>query len=272
MVSLNGVYAYTRGIGQFVGENLNAPVNGVRPDPTFANVIQAVPDGKTDAHTGSINLQMNLAGLGSNPTVGPWFHWRRGLRVSGSYGYGRSFTNTDGAFAVPATDLSQEWGPSAGDIRHRASIGLSTTMVRGLSSSINFNASSARPLTIRTGFDENGDLIYNDRPVGVGRNSERVPGQWTSSANFGYTFSFGSRMVTGGQGVSITSVAGAYTVNMSGGQPQPRYRLGLSVSITNLFNRAQWGGYSGVMTSRNFMQPTSATGVRRINVNMNLSF
>jgi hypothetical protein len=136
---------------------------------------------------------------------------------------------------------------------------------------MSFGGTSDRPLTIRTGFDDNGDLIYNDRPAGVGRNSARVPGQWNSSANFGYTFSFGNRMVTSGQGVSITSVAGSYSVNMSGAQPQPRYRLGLSVSVQNLLNRPNWN-YSGVMTSRNFMQPTSASGVRRINVNMSLSF
>ena len=38
---------------------------------------------------------------------------------------------------------------------------------------MNFNTASGNPYTIRTGFDENGDLIYNDRPDGVGRNTER---------------------------------------------------------------------------------------------------
>jgi outer membrane receptor protein involved in Fe transport len=107
----------------------------------------------------------------------------------------------------------------------------------------------------------------------LGRNSARVPGQWNSNANFGYTFSFGSRQVNSGGGVSITSGAGgAPTVNMIASQAQARYRLTLSVNIQNLFNRPVYGGYSGVMTSRNFLQPTSATSVRRTTVNLGLTF
>ena len=44
-LSASAVYAYTRSIGQYVGENLNAPVSGVRRDPRFANIIRAVSDG-----------------------------------------------------------------------------------------------------------------------------------------------------------------------------------------------------------------------------------
>ena len=138
---------------------------------------------------------------------------------------------------------------------------------------MSLSGSSRRPLNIRTGFDDNGDLIFNDRPAGVGRNSVRVPGQWGSSASFGYAFSFGSRQVASGGGVSITQAAGgALSVNMTGSEPVPRYRLNLSVNIQNLFNRPTYGGYSGVITSPSFLQPTSASGVRRTNINLNLTF
>jgi hypothetical protein len=273
MVSVSAVYAYTRGIGLFVGENLNAPVGDVRPDPQFANVIQAVSGGKSQVHTLDSSVTLNLAGLGTNPTTGPWWQWRRGLRLSGSYTLGRQQNNTEGAFAVPATDLAFEWGPSNQDIRHRGSVSFGTTAVRGLTASMNLSATSGRPLTIRTGDDDNGDLIVNDRPEGVGRNSVRVPGQWTSSANFGYAFSFGSRQVASGGGVSITQAAGgALSVNVAGSQPVARYRLNLSVNMQNLFNRPTYSGYSGVLTSLNFLQPTSVSGVRRTTINLNLTF
>jgi outer membrane receptor protein involved in Fe transport len=100
----------------------------------------------------------------------------------------------------------------------------------------------------------------------------RVPGQWGSSANFGYTFSFGNRRIDSGTGVSITSTGGAPTVNVTGGEQVARYRLGVSVAIQNLFNKATYSGYSGVMTSQTFLQPTSATGVRRTTLNLNLGF
>ncbi len=271
-LSVSGVYAYTRAVGQYVGENLNTPVNGVRPDPRFANVIRAVSDGRTRAHSLETSLNLNLAGLGANPTTGPFFQWRRGLRVTGSYNWGNSHNNTEGAFATPATDLASEWGPSNGDIRHRTSVSFGTALIRGLSTSMGISRASGRPLTIRTGFDDNADLIFNDRPIGVGRNSARVPGQWSSSASFGYTFSFGSRQVDSGTGVSITSNAGALTVNTTGGQQVARYRLSLSANVQNVFNQPTYNGYSGVMTSTNFLQPTSASGVRRTTLNLGLSF
>jgi hypothetical protein len=269
---VGAVYSYTRTVNQLVGRNLNAPVHGVRPDSRFANVIEAVPDGRAKNHSLQTNASLNLAGLGSNPLTGPFFQWRRALAVGLSYGYGYQFNNTDGAFAVPARALEEEWGPAAFDIRHRTSFNIRTTMIRGLNASLNMSRQSARPLNVRTGTDDNRDLIFNDRPVGYGRNSERVPGQWNSSANFGYTFSFGSRMVITGSCVSITSVAGAYSVNTSGGQPQARYRLNVGVSIDNLFNRPIWGGYNGIITSPFYKQPSSASGVRRTRFNVGLTF
>jgi hypothetical protein len=107
----------------------------------------------------------------------------------------------------------------------------------------------------------------------VGRNSARGPGQWTSTASFSYAFNFGSRRVASGNGVSITqSAGGALAVNVANSESVARYRLNLSVNIQNLLNRATFSGYSGVMSSPMFLQPTSATGVRRITVNSNLTF
>ena len=36
--------------GLLAGRNLNAPVNGVRPDPAFSNIVLASPDGEGNAH------------------------------------------------------------------------------------------------------------------------------------------------------------------------------------------------------------------------------
>jgi hypothetical protein len=94
-----------------------------------------------------------------------------------------------------------------------------------------------------------------------------------SSASFGYAFSFGSRRVASGSGVSITQAAGgALTVNVANSEAVARYRLNLSVNMQNLFNRPTYSGYSGVLTSPLFLQPTSASGVRRTTMNINLTF
>ena len=50
---------YTRGAALARGLNLNAPVNGVRPDPAFANVIEVVATPASRQHQLQINLTAN---------------------------------------------------------------------------------------------------------------------------------------------------------------------------------------------------------------------
>jgi hypothetical protein len=131
---------------------------------------------------------------------------------------------------------------------------------------------SARPLNITTGLDDNGDLIFNDRPAGVGRNSARTSGQWNSSANFNYSLALGERQISGGSGVSITSSGDVLSANVVNAQAVPRYRLVFGVSIQNLTTHANYGAYSGVMTSLLFLKPIAAQGVRTVRFNLGLSF
>jgi tRNA G26 N,N-dimethylase Trm1 len=52
----------------------------------------------------------------------------------------------------------------------------------------------------------------------------------------------------------------------------PRYRLNFSVSINNLTNRANYGGFNGNLSSADFGKPLSASGVRSVRFNAGLSF
>ena len=303
-VTANVLYSYAYRYELLMGNNLNAPVNGVRPTPEFANIVLASPDGKGDQHYINASTNINLGPLspqggapagGGGPIMigagdrgpmmvmmggpgpggsgGKRWVWNRGLSVSGFYNFGRQYDNTDGPFAVPATlNPYYEWGPSAFDRTHNANLSITSGALRNLTARFFIGGSSAPPLTIRTGFDDNGDLIFNDRPEGVGRNSVRTTGQWNSSANFNYAFTLGNKQVTSGGGVQISGGPGGLTVNPTGMQTQPRYRLNLSVNIQNLFNHAVYSGYNGAMTSPFFLQPTRADGVRRITFNTNVSF
>lgn len=271
-MTVGATYAYGRGSDLFVGQNLNAPVNGARPDPRFANVYMAVSGGRVRQHSLGANLNYNLGTV--NPqSNGRLFVPRRGLQAFTNYNIGRAWNDTGGPFSIPATGkLADDWGPSGEDIRHRGGFGVASSMIRNLSMTIQFNGSSARPLTILTGYDDNGDLLLNDRPAGVGRNTARTSGQWTSYSSFQYAINLGKRQVNSGTGVSITSSGGGYSVNTSAGQSVARYRLLLSSTIQNITNHANYFGHSGVMTSPYFLQPTSAQGVRQINFNVGLSF
>jgi hypothetical protein len=299
--SLSATVSDVRAWNLLVGRNRNAPVGGLRPNPVFANILETNADGRSRTRSVSTSFSVNLAPMApasgggaagpagasremammmammpsSSGTPQKLFEWRRGLFVSGNYSLSKSENNTDGAFAVPASgNLALEWGPSSGDIRHRVGVNLSSGAFKNINLNINANWSSAPPITIRTGTDDNGDLIFNDRPAGVGRNSARTVSSWDTSAFLSYSVAFGRKQSGGGaQGVMIlsggTGVVNATTMSMPA---QPRYRLGLSVSIQNLTNHQNPAGFSGVRTSPFFMKPTTAFGQRSVNFSMNLSF
>lgn len=302
-VSTNVLYSYAYRYDLLAGHNLNAPVNGVRPDPEFANVVLASAEGRGTQHFVNGSVSLNLAPMpasggappmaggmmmmhgpgtmvvmaGGAPAAGasqgPRFSWRRGLQLNAFYNYGRDYTNTDGAFAIPfSANLDDEWGPTSFDRTHSIHGSVVSSALRNLTARFSFNGSSAPPLNIRTGLDDNGDSIFNDRPDGVSRNSARTRSTWNSSANLTYSFTLGKKQVTSGGGVQIMGSPAGLTVNPSAAQTTPRYRLNVSLNIQNLFNQPVYSGFSGIMTSPYFRQPTSASGVRRITLGTTMSF
>ena len=292
--SIGASFADTHSNGVLVGQNLNAPIDGVRPNLADANVIETVSNGRSQSTSlnifSSVNLSrsnsapsgpvmvmngmmMGMPGGAAAPKKAKFFDWRRNLNMFVNYTIANSQNNTDGAFAVPASgNLATEWGPSSFDIRHRASVSMSSGAIRNLNMSLSVFANSAQPLNITTGFDNNGDGILNDRPDGVGRNSARVPGYWNASMYLSYSFGFGKASTAMPGGIAITSGAGGLSATTMAAQSAPKYRLSLNLSINNLTNHATLTGYSGVITSPFFMQGTNASGVRTLNFSMNLSF
>ena len=131
MLRVNATYAHTSGDNLMRGLNLNAPVDGVRPDPTFANVVEVLGDAESRQHTLNVGAQLQRAtdrdsGAGddqrrrwhghddrpaaataarrrraANPANARW-NWRR-MHVFTNLGLGRSLNNTEGAFSMPAT-------------------------------------------------------------------------------------------------------------------------------------------------------------------------
>jgi hypothetical protein len=340
---VNATYADTRGDGLLAGVNLNTPLNGIYPDPTFLNVVEAVSAGKSRVHSLSVNGSLSLApaaasggssgaagmaagylagmaaagGVGGTvvarvapsapaadvpkaaagtaaapagaaakapaPPQAPGvslFSWRRGLSVFENYGLASSHNNTDGAFTAPASGtLATEWGPSSGDVRHRVSFGVYSGALRNFNASVYFSASSAPPLTIRSAVDLNGDGLYNDRPFGVGRNSARTAGQWTSYGTFSYSIGLGKRpATTGGGGITTTTSVvmvgsgGVVMASSIGGVSSARYRLIISANVQNLTNHANYSGFGSFIGTSDFLRPTMVDGVRRIDLSMSFSF
>jgi hypothetical protein len=141
-----------------------------------------------------------------------------------------------------------------------------------------FQANSATPYNITTGFDDNGDTVSNDRPIGVGRNSARGAGRWDLGTRLGWTFGFGKpKESAGGAGPQVRVIRGGGDSDMLGSMPSmsaanKRWRGELYLQAYNIFNHANKTGFSGVQTSPFFGQATSALAGRRIETGMRFSF
>jgi len=255
------------------GLNLNAPVGGVRPDPTVGNLIEVVGDAGLHQHTLNAFMQISLTAPSMGPPKERW-NWKR-TNFGLNYGLGKMENNTEGAFTPPATgNLANEWGPAGNDVRHRFGAFFGANWFRPFNANLNLNFSSGSPYSIRTGFDDNGDLTFNDRPAGVGRNSLRGANAVTLNGFFIYNIPIGQKKLGPmPPGIFIMgSPGGNFNVQTMSADALPRFRVGIVVNAQNLTNRANYVGYSGTQSSPLFMTPTAVQGMRRIDVGLNFNF
>jgi hypothetical protein len=266
---MSATYAYTRGSSLAHGTNLNAPVDGVRPNPAFGNIVEVATDANSRLHQLQLNITANPGALfpvGNAPRI----NFKR-TTLFFNYTLSRLRNNADGAFSLAPTGfLGDEWGFGPGDIRHRLNVSLNNQIIKNFGVAVNYNATSAPPFSIRTGKDDNGDLVFNDRPAGVGRNTERGLGSRSLNLNFSYNFAFGKSPGNSPPGIGVF---------VNGGQAQvqtfdlgPRYRLGFFVNIQNATNHDNFVGYVGTLSSPLFGQPTNVNGTRKVDIGFNLSF
>jgi hypothetical protein len=141
------LYANLRGERLLRGMNLNAPLNGGRPDPTLGNIIAAVSDARSRQNTVTVSLS---AGAPPPPPFGgaqgPRWDWTRTI-VNAFYTLGSTRNNTDAAVGPPiggpiffdgfgspggasvtnpppTGNLEDDWGPANNDVRQRLSVGV----------------------------------------------------------------------------------------------------------------------------------------------------
>ncbi|MEO7275633.1 MAG: TonB-dependent receptor [Vicinamibacterales bacterium] len=264
-VRLNASFQRVRAADQLRGQNLNAPVVGVRPDPAFANIIQTVSDGRAHSDQLSATLNVNFAGGVRNVAARRWDARRTTVRVA--YWIAHADNNFDGAFVVPPSGhLDPEWAPSAGDRRHRYQVALNSQALRNLNASVTLGGNTGTPYTITTGFDDNSDSLFNDRPLGIGRNSVRTSSQATITGNLSYAMALGT--AAGSRAIQERDRGG----DRPAGQATGKYRLVFTLSVNNLANRSNFTGFSGVQTSPFFLTPTAVQNPRRFDIGVGLRF
>jgi hypothetical protein len=264
---LNLSYSYRRGTHLLRGRNLNAPVAGVRPDPSFSNIVEVQSDAEARMHSLNVGASMMLPA------------WKQ-LFFHANYTFSSNETNTTGAFGLPANadDLAAEWGTTTPE--HRAGGMISMQPIRNLGVTLNFRAQSGSFYNVTTGTDANGDGVFNDRPYGVARNSALTRSQWDIGLRLSYAIGFGQRPQTagasaGGQAVVMIGGAGGgggMPGGFGGGAADKRFRVEFYMSAQNVTNHYNFVGYSGVITSPFFGVPTNVLNPRKIEIGTRFGF
>ena len=144
---------------------------------------------------------------------------------------------------------------------------LNSQALKNLNASFSLGGNTGTPYNITTGFDNNDDSIFNDRPAGVGRNSARTSAQATVTANLTYSIALGA--ASGQPRAQDRPGGGGDRASQASGG---RYRLVLTLAVNNLTNRPNFSGFSGIQTSPFFLTPTSVMNPRKIDFGIGLRF
>jgi hypothetical protein len=272
-------YMITRATDVLRSVNINAPVNGVRPDATAGNITELDSTGERASDRISVAMMLRVP--------------NRRIMGNVMYQYANVRSHADSPLALPAdsTNPDADWGPSGMDIRHRVHFMANTPIGKGVRASLQAQFSSAPPYTIITGSDDNGDTVFNDRPAGESRNSARGASQWNVNLRVNRSFSLGGLL---GAGDGPVMLGGPPPPPTGGAQRAPgggageghggpvqmvmmdganaRYRLDLYLQVFNLFNTTNLNGFVGNQLSPYFGRPTSAAPARRIELGASLSF
>ncbi len=184
----------------------------------------------------------------------------------------RGNADTDTFFPQSSTSDSGETARPSWEATHQV-IGFANYILpRAVNLSVQFNAGSGQPYNVTTGFDNNGDGVFNDRPVYA-----------TSSATKQYATRFGSLSPTG-TGTVLGRNAGTLPwnvhldANLSRSFALPHHAnkeaqtLALNLRSTNLLNHTNVTAVGGVLGSPLFGHAYQADPGRRLEAGLRWSF
>ncbi|MGI8495502.1 MAG: hypothetical protein ACR2L1_09360 [Pyrinomonadaceae bacterium] len=236
-LTFEGIYTFRRGLHHFRSRNTNAPVNDIRPNTNFG-VIQLLESSGT-TNESSFELRANGYFKGVNTYV--------------NYQLGKKISDFSSALSLPADNynLRLERGISNLDQPHKLNISFNFNVLKTITVSPSIRIESGYPYTITTGRDNNGDTVFNDRPFGLARNTER--GEWLKQADLRISWKMPLKYLR--------------IVKESN-----KKSIGLNINVRNLFNTSNLTNYVGIQTSPFFRQPSSARDARSIQFSLSYRF
>jgi hypothetical protein len=237
-------YLHVRALHLILSRNANVPTVPVsagipnlgRPDPNWGNISRFESSGKSN-YDGMV--------VSYNQRATSW----ASMRVS--YTLSKAIDDAGNFFFSSVQnnfDINDDRGLSDNDQRHRLVVSGSLEAPRGFQMGYIFTYASRLPFNVLLGSDRNFDTNFNDRPVGVGRNTGRG-------------FNFASLDLRLSKRFRLTE----------------RVDLQLLAEGFNVLNHANLGVPnntfgSGVQPLPRFGQPTAAFDPRQFQFGMKVSF
>ncbi len=138
--------------------NAPLPATGIRPDPNFLNVDQFETTGSSRSDSLSLGVRATIAYT---------------LHLVAQYTFSRATDDTSCLFSQPGLcrppadsyNLAGERGPADYDQRHRFNLAGVLYLPGHFTLGCVVSLSSGTPYDITTGFDDNQDTVFNDRPT-----------------------------------------------------------------------------------------------------------
>ncbi len=283
--SLVVTYLNSRGLHQFISDNVNAPLpgtfnpdnpsSGTRPLGDVGNIYQYQSDALYKENQVITNFRLRPSAK---------------IALFGFYALGFAKSNTAGpsSFPMDQYNLNSSFGRSADDVRHRMLLAGSVTLPFGFSVSPFLIVHSGSPFDISTGTDLNGDSIFNDRPA-FATNSSRPsvvltrfgafdtapqagqviippnyalsPAQITINGRVSKTFTFGAKEVADSSNPDAPSEHAIVAMIHGTAAASTGYALTFSVAARNVLNYVNVGLPVGTLGSPFFGQGSSLAGL-----------
>jgi hypothetical protein len=258
---------WARGIGLLRTRNINAPMVAEDSDPLAAprpfgvreNILQF-------ESSGSLSGQVLFVGLNQTGN-------KRLLLFSG-YLWFDFHTDADQPFLQPQSsyDLRSEWARPFWHARHRAFLGGMLRLPWKLQVSPTLNLASGQPFNITTGRDNNGDGNFNDRPdiVEAGHPKAILTAFGAldpTAVNGTLGRNVGTQPLTAFFDLDVSR-----TFEIGKRSADHPYQLTVNARTSNLPNRANLMGTSGVLASPFFGRANRAAPARQIEIGLRFSF
>ncbi|HEX2712822.1 MAG TPA: hypothetical protein VHM88_11440, partial [Candidatus Acidoferrales bacterium] len=150
---LSAEYTMLRGLKLYRMRDVNAPLpaTGLRADRDFLNIDQFETSGSSHSHSFSLGFRTAVRGR---------------LQLISQYTLSHATDDTSGPFSLPADNfnLRAERGRADFDQRHCFTLASVLKLPRGFGLALIASVRSGIPFNITTGFDNNHDTVFNDRP------------------------------------------------------------------------------------------------------------